>query len=64
LRQGRDNVLLRKRLAALETVAKSDANIMPAIVDVVRAYGTIGEIADVLRSVWGIYEEETSALFS
>ncbi len=64
LRQGRDNVLLRKRLEKLETVAKSDANIMPAIVDVVRAYGTIGEIADVLRSVWGIYEEETSALFS
>ena len=31
---------------------------MPAILDAVRAYGTIGEIADVLRGVWGTYEEE------
>ena len=64
LRQVRDNVLLRQRLETLATVAQSDENIMPAIVDAVRAYGTIGEIADVLRSVWGIYEEETSTLFS
>src|SRR5215510_14862597 len=64
LRQRRDNALLRQRLAALESVAQSDVNIMPALVDVVRAYGTIGDIADVLRSVWGTYEEETSALFA
>ena len=37
LRQGRDNALLRQRLAVLESVAKSDENIMPAIVDAVRA---------------------------
>ena len=54
--------MLRQRLAVLESVAKSDANIMPAIVDAVRAYGTIGEIADVLRGVWGTYEEESLAL--
>ena len=64
LRQTRDNALLSQRLAALASVAQSDANMMPAIVDVVRAYGTIGEIADVLRGVWGTYEEETAALFS
>jgi len=62
LRQVRDNALLRQRLAVLESVAKSDENIMPAIVDAVRAYGTIGEIADVLRGVWGTYEEESFAL--
>jgi methylmalonyl-CoA mutase N-terminal domain/subunit len=62
LRQERDNTLLRQRLAVLESVAKSDENIMPAIVDAVRAYGTIGEIADVLRGVWGTYEEESFAL--
>jgi methylmalonyl-CoA mutase N-terminal domain/subunit len=61
LRQARDNALLSKRLAALAHVAKSDENIMPAIVDAVRAYGTIGEIADVLRSVWGTYEEDSSS---
>src|SRR5216683_62217 len=62
LRQVRDNALLRQRLAVLESVAKSDKNIMPAIVDAVRAYGTIGEIADVLRGVWGTYEEESFVL--
>jgi methylmalonyl-CoA mutase N-terminal domain/subunit len=63
LRQVRDNALLRQRLAVLESVAGSDENIMPAIVDAVRAYGTIGEIADVLRGVWGTYEEESFAVF-
>jgi methylmalonyl-CoA mutase N-terminal domain/subunit len=58
----RDNTLLRQRLAVLENVAKSAENIMPALVDAVRAYGTIGEIADVLRGVWGTYEEESFAL--
>jgi methylmalonyl-CoA mutase N-terminal domain/subunit len=62
LRQVRDNALLCQRLAVLESVAKSAENIMPALVDAVRAYGTIGEIADVLRGVWGTYEEESFAL--
>ena len=62
LRQGRDHTLLQQRLAVLGSVAKSHENIMPAIVDAVRAYGTIGEIADVLRGVWGTYEEESFAL--
>src|SRR3989441_9374282 len=62
LRQVRDNALLRQRLAVLESVAKSAENIMPAILDAIRAYGTIGEIADVLRGVWGTYEEESFAL--
>jgi methylmalonyl-CoA mutase, N-terminal domain len=62
LRQERDNALLRQKLATLADVAKSTENIMPAVVDAVRAYGTIGEIADVLRGVWGTYEEESFAL--
>ena len=64
LRQRRDNVLLSQRLAELERVAQSAENVMPAIVGAVRAYGTIGEIADVLRGVWGTYEEDSGALFA
>lgn len=60
LRCTRDETLLRIKLRELELVAKSDKNVMPAILDVVRTYGTIGEIADILRGVWGIHEEETS----
>jgi methylmalonyl-CoA mutase N-terminal domain/subunit len=61
LRRTRNHSLLRKKLEELADTAQSNRNIMPAILDVVRAYGTIGEIADVLRGVWGTYEEPTSA---
>ena len=57
LRRTRDQALLDSRLRTLEEVARSTQNIMPALLDVVRAYGTIGEISDVLRAVWGVYEE-------
>ena len=32
-------------------------NLMPPILDAVRAYATIGEMCDALREVWGEYEE-------
>jgi methylmalonyl-CoA mutase N-terminal domain/subunit len=31
---------------------------MPPILDAVRAYATLGEMCDVLREVWGEWEEE------
>jgi methylmalonyl-CoA mutase N-terminal domain/subunit len=61
LRQTRDNTILQQKLKQLERAAQQTDNIMPAILEAVRAYGTIGEISDVLRSVWGTYEESTSA---
>jgi methylmalonyl-CoA mutase N-terminal domain/subunit len=30
---------------------------MPLLLDAVRAYATLGEMCDALRSVWGEYEE-------
>lgn len=62
VRQMRDNALLQQRLTVLDKVARSEENIMPALLDAVRAYGTIGEITDVLRGVWGTYEEDGAAL--
>ena len=62
VRQRRDNALVNEKLTVLEKVAQSEENIMPAIVEAARTYGTIGEIADVLRRVWGTYEEESFAL--
>ncbi len=41
----------------LERVAGSDGNLMPAIVDAVRAYATVGEISDRLRVAWGEHRE-------
>jgi methylmalonyl-CoA mutase N-terminal domain/subunit len=64
LRRTRDNAALNQKLKALEHAAQGDENLMPQILDAVRAYGTIGEISDVLRSVWGTYEEPTAAFSS
>lgn len=56
LRQQRDNTRVQSALQQLEKVAQTDANLMPAIIDAVRTYATLGEICDVLRQVFGEYE--------
>jgi methylmalonyl-CoA mutase N-terminal domain/subunit len=45
-------------LAALERTARDGANVMPAVVEAVKAYATLGEISDVLRKVFGVYRED------
>ncbi|HET9553979.1 MAG TPA: methylmalonyl-CoA mutase family protein, partial [Anaeromyxobacteraceae bacterium] len=44
-------------LAALERVARDGRNVLPPIVDAVKAYATLGEISDVLRKVHGVYRD-------
>ena len=41
----------------VERVAGTDGNLMPAILDAVRAYATVGEISDRLRVAWGEHRE-------
>ena len=43
------------RLQDLETAARAAGPVMPAIVEAVRVYATVGEICGVLRKVWGEY---------
>ena len=58
LRQSRDNGRVRATLEALsDAAAGNSVNMMPYILDCVRAYTTLGEICDALRSVYGVYEE-------
>jgi methylmalonyl-CoA mutase, N-terminal domain len=64
LRQSRDNRQLQHKLQQLREAARSSNNLMPLIIDAVRLYGTIGEISDTLREVWGTYEEPTAAFSS
>ncbi|GAB4155308.1 MAG: methylmalonyl-CoA mutase family protein [Candidatus Promineifilaceae bacterium] len=59
LRLERDNEQVSAALAALRTAAAGNANTMPFILDAVRAYATLGEITDVLRQVFGRYQEPT-----
>jgi len=58
LRETRDNGRVRQTLEALrEAAATHNVNMMPSILDCVRAYTTLGEICATLRSVYGVYEE-------
>jgi len=57
LRRTRDNEKVGAALAALRDAAKGAANLMPPILDAVRVYATLGEITDVLREVFGVYQE-------
>jgi methylmalonyl-CoA mutase N-terminal domain/subunit len=58
LRGRRDSAAADSALARLkEDAAREDRNLMPAIVDAARAYVTMGEMCDALRSVWGIWKE-------
>lgn len=44
-------------LAAIEEAARGDANLMPFIIDAVRAYASTGEICRSLQKVFGEYTE-------
>jgi len=57
LRRTRDNRRVTQTLNDLEAAARGDKNTMPCILECVRAYATLGEICDTLRSVFGTYEE-------
>ena len=54
----RDGARAAAALAELERAAREGANVMPPIIAAVKAYATLGEISDVLRSVFGIYRED------
>ncbi|MBV8903461.1 MAG: methylmalonyl-CoA mutase family protein [Acidobacteriia bacterium] len=58
LRKRRDNAQVRKSLDALRRAAETTENTMPFLLDAVRAYATLGEICDTLRSVFGSYQEQ------
>jgi methylmalonyl-CoA mutase N-terminal domain/subunit len=53
----RDDARVRNALDALRQAAGTTANLMPRLLDAVRAYATLGEICDTLRDEWGEYEE-------
>jgi methylmalonyl-CoA mutase N-terminal domain/subunit len=56
LRGRRETGNVQRALGALEAAARQpDAPLMEPILDAVRARATLGEISDVLRGVWGVY---------
>ncbi len=59
-RAGRDGARAAAAVDALERVAREGANVLPALLDAVRAEATLGEVADALRRVFGEHREATS----
>jgi methylmalonyl-CoA mutase N-terminal domain/subunit len=57
LKKRRINRRVEQSLDALRRSAEGSENTMPAILDAVRAYATLGEICDALRAVFGTYQE-------
>jgi methylmalonyl-CoA mutase, N-terminal domain len=49
---------VKETLAAVERSCKDGTNVMPPIVDAVKAYASLGEICDVFRKVFGAYRED------
>jgi len=57
LRAERSREAVERHLAGLARAAQGSENLMPHILDCVKAYATLGEICDALRQVFGTYEE-------
>ncbi len=57
LRRTRDADLVRRRLDALAEAARRGENVIPAMLDAARAYGTLFEIREALETVYGSYRE-------
>ena len=54
-RAKRDNAAWKKALDKLREVSKTDTNVMPTVIEAVKAGATVGEVCDVWREVFGQY---------
>jgi len=57
LRLRRDGAVHTAALKRVEDTARDGGNLMPGVLNAVESYATVGEIADVLRKVFGEYRE-------
>lgn len=58
LRAKRDQAKVDAALATVKAAAAGGDNLMPPILEAVKAYATLGEICDVLRGVFGEYQQK------
>ncbi len=57
IRSSRDGNKVKESLKALARAAGSAENLMPAVLECVECYCSVGEICGVLRGLWGEYRE-------
>ena len=60
LRARRNGEEVGRTLDRVASAATGEENLMPPILDAVKALATIGEVSDALRSAWGTYDEGSS----
>jgi len=58
LREERNGKEVANALQQLRSAAQTDENLMPYILNAVKVYATIGEICDVLREVFGEFQQQ------
>ena len=58
VRRERDGREAARCLQALESACRGEENVMPRLLDAVNAYCTLGEMTDVMRNVFGVYQED------
>jgi methylmalonyl-CoA mutase N-terminal domain/subunit len=56
-RTGRDEAAVRAAVQHMVEVSRTEQNMVPAMLDAVRAEATLGEFCDALRDIWGVYRE-------
>jgi methylmalonyl-CoA mutase N-terminal domain/subunit len=54
---GRDRAAVDAAVNRMVEVSRTTENMVPAMLDAVRAEATLGEICDALRDEWGVYRE-------
>ncbi|MEJ2248464.1 MAG: methylmalonyl-CoA mutase family protein, partial [Candidatus Lokiarchaeota archaeon] len=59
IKKERDNELVEETLSKLKKAAEGTNNLMPYILECVRAYASVGEIIGTLKEVFGIYREDS-----
>ncbi len=57
VKASRDGAAVQAALAKVEAACRGSGNLMPPVLEAVKAYATLGEISDVFRKVWGQYRE-------
>jgi len=57
VKETRDNERVKRLLSELRKAAERNENVMPYVLNAVKAYATLGEIMGVLKEVYGEYQE-------
>ncbi len=59
IKNGRDDKKLKRSLKRLSRATKEDADLMPFVLDAVRARATVGEMTTIFKKIYGNYREKT-----